>query len=259
MLLSVGVIWDFRVPPPPSLGLGRAQRLYRRRRTVRIVPVFPGGTGTSAGRAGSGGGNVNCPLGLSWRPVRHRPRANWPREREHDGHKVASNRVARAGITAAGEAMRSYALLAFAVSAVILVLRYPTSLFTAEPLWEDGPVFYLGGFDGLATLARTVARLSSPRGADGRARRDDHPAGAGTPADELGHDPSDGRGGQPVDEQNEPSHNFRATFMLGKTPGGELFQDDPSREMSPALDWTIVHLFPSLCPFGQCRRPRRLP
>jgi len=60
----------------------------------------------------------------------------------------------RAGVTAAGEAARSYALLAFAVSLVILVLRYPTSLFTAEPLWEDGPVFYLGGFDGLATLAR---------------------------------------------------------------------------------------------------------
>src|SRR5258705_11370432 len=60
----------------------------------------------------------------------------------------------RAGVTAAGEAVRSYALLAFAVSLVILVLRYPSSLFAAEPLWEDGPVFYLGSFDGLATLAR---------------------------------------------------------------------------------------------------------
>lgn len=60
----------------------------------------------------------------------------------------------RAGIAAAGEAARSYAPVAFAVSLVILVLRYPTALFTAEPLWEDGPVFYLGGFDGLVSLAR---------------------------------------------------------------------------------------------------------
>jgi hypothetical protein len=60
----------------------------------------------------------------------------------------------RAAVTTAGEAVRSYALLAFAVSLAILVLRYPTSLFTAEPLWEDGPIFYLGGFDGIGSLAR---------------------------------------------------------------------------------------------------------
>jgi hypothetical protein len=35
---------------------------------------------------------------------------------------------------------------------VILVLRYPTAIFAAEPLWEDGPVFYLGAFRGLASL-----------------------------------------------------------------------------------------------------------
>jgi hypothetical protein len=49
---------------------------------------------------------------------------------------------------------RSYALAAFGISLLILVLRYPTSVFMAEPLWEDGPIFYLGGFDGLASLAR---------------------------------------------------------------------------------------------------------
>ena len=37
---------------------------------------------------------------------------------------------------------RSYALVAFAVSLVILVVRYPAALFAAEPLWEDGPIFY---------------------------------------------------------------------------------------------------------------------
>jgi hypothetical protein len=49
---------------------------------------------------------------------------------------------------------RSYAWAAFGISLLILVLRYPTSVFTAEPLWEDGPIFYLGAFDGLESLAR---------------------------------------------------------------------------------------------------------
>ena len=51
-------------------------------------------------------------------------------------------------------AVRSYALPAFAISLLILVLRYPTAILAAEPLWEDGPIFYLGAFDGLGSLAR---------------------------------------------------------------------------------------------------------
>src|SRR5262249_41872673 len=61
--------------------------------------------------------------------------------------------MARARVSV-GSATGSYALVAFGISLAILILRYPTSLLAAEPLWEDGPVFYLGGFDGLASLAR---------------------------------------------------------------------------------------------------------
>jgi hypothetical protein len=60
----------------------------------------------------------------------------------------------RAATVSAAPAVRAYTLLAFGVSLLILVLRYPTALFTAEPLWEDGPIFYLGAFDGLGSLAR---------------------------------------------------------------------------------------------------------
>jgi hypothetical protein len=50
--------------------------------------------------------------------------------------------------------VRGYTGIAFALSLLILVLRYPTALFAAEPVWEDGRVFYLGGFDGLSSLAQ---------------------------------------------------------------------------------------------------------
>ena len=52
-------------------------------------------------------------------------------------------------------AVRFYTPVAFALSLLILVLRYPTSLFAAEPLWEDGPIFYLMGFDGLSSLGHS--------------------------------------------------------------------------------------------------------
>jgi hypothetical protein len=60
----------------------------------------------------------------------------------------------RSAIATAAPAVRAYSWVAFAVSLLILVLRYPSALFAAEPLWEDGPIFYLGGFDGLGSLAR---------------------------------------------------------------------------------------------------------
>ena len=60
----------------------------------------------------------------------------------------------RAATVTATPAVRAYTLLAFGISLAILVLRDPTALLAAEPLWEDGPVFYLGGFDGLGSLAR---------------------------------------------------------------------------------------------------------
>lgn len=53
-----------------------------------------------------------------------------------------------------GLAVPAFTIAAFATALVILFLRYPTALLAAEPLWEDGPIFYLGGFDGLASLAR---------------------------------------------------------------------------------------------------------
>ncbi len=59
----------------------------------------------------------------------------------------------RAWITDA-PVVRAYTVTAFALSLLILVLRDPTALFTAEPVWEDGRVFYLGGFDGLTSLAQ---------------------------------------------------------------------------------------------------------
>ena len=64
---------------------------------------------------------------------------------------ASGDRVAHA---ISASAVRFYTPLAFALSLLILVLRYPTSLFAAEPLWEDGPIFYLGGFDGLSSLAQ---------------------------------------------------------------------------------------------------------
>jgi hypothetical protein len=70
-------------------------------------------------------------------------------------HDLAlTEHAARPSVATDTPAMRSYALAAFGISLLILVLRYPTSLFTAEPLWEDGPIFYLGGFDGLESLVR---------------------------------------------------------------------------------------------------------
>jgi hypothetical protein len=42
---------------------------------------------------------------------------------------------------------------AFAIALVILVLRQPAALFTAEPVWEDGTVFYRGAFEGLGSVA----------------------------------------------------------------------------------------------------------
>jgi hypothetical protein len=60
----------------------------------------------------------------------------------------------RTRIAIAAPTVRAYTWVAFAASFVILILRYPTALSAAEPLWEDGPIFYLGGFDGLASLGR---------------------------------------------------------------------------------------------------------
>jgi hypothetical protein len=59
----------------------------------------------------------------------------------------------RGGITTAVPAVRAYTTVAFAVSLVVLMLRYPTALFAAEPIWEDGQIFYLGAFDGFASVA----------------------------------------------------------------------------------------------------------
>lgn len=50
-------------------------------------------------------------------------------------------------------ARRGFTIAGFAIALLILILRNPTALFAAEPLWEDGPIFYLGGFDGVASLA----------------------------------------------------------------------------------------------------------
>ena len=60
----------------------------------------------------------------------------------------------RASIATDAPAVRAYTVAAFAISLLILVLRYPTAILAAEPLWEDGPIFYLGGFDGLRSLAQ---------------------------------------------------------------------------------------------------------
>src|SRR5829696_5831256 len=60
----------------------------------------------------------------------------------------------RARLTMAVPATRTYTVVAFAASFLILALRYPTALFAAEPLWEDGPIFLLGGFEGVTSLAR---------------------------------------------------------------------------------------------------------
>jgi len=48
----------------------------------------------------------------------------------------------------------TFAIGIFGTALLILVLRYPTALFAAEPMWEDGPIFYLGAFDGLGSLGR---------------------------------------------------------------------------------------------------------
>jgi len=45
--------------------------------------------------------------------------------------------------------MRAATIAAFVTACAVLVLRYPTALFAAEPLWEDGPIFYVRGFEGL--------------------------------------------------------------------------------------------------------------
>ena len=75
---------------------------------------------------------------------------------------ASGDRVAHA---ISASAVRFYTPLAFALSLLILVLRYPTSLFAAEPLWEDGPIFYLKGFDGLSSLAQSYrATCTSGRG-----------------------------------------------------------------------------------------------
>ncbi len=72
-----------------------------------------------------------------------------------DGMALPSRRDgSRVALATSGAATRAYTITAFVVAFVILVLRYPTALFAAEPLWEDGPIFYLRGFEGLASLAR---------------------------------------------------------------------------------------------------------
>jgi hypothetical protein len=43
-------------------------------------------------------------------------------------------------------------LVVFTVAFVVLVARYPSSLFAAEPLLEDGSVFIQGTFDGLRSI-----------------------------------------------------------------------------------------------------------
>ena len=72
---------------------------------------------------------------------------------------IAVNKPTASGGRAIGaigaSAVRFYTPVAFALSLLILVLRYPTSLFAAEPLWEDGPIFYLKGFDGLSSLGQS--------------------------------------------------------------------------------------------------------
>jgi hypothetical protein len=60
----------------------------------------------------------------------------------------------RAAIATDAPVVRAYTVAAFAVSLLILVLRYPTAVFAPEFVWEDGRVLYLGGFDGLASLAQ---------------------------------------------------------------------------------------------------------
>ena len=60
----------------------------------------------------------------------------------------------RAAVVTDAVAVRAFTIAAFATALLILVLRYPTALLAAEPLWEDGPIFYLGGFEGPASLAR---------------------------------------------------------------------------------------------------------
>ena len=60
----------------------------------------------------------------------------------------------RASIATDMPVVRAYTVAAFAVSLLILVLRDPTAMFTAEMVWEDGRVLYLGGFDGLPSLAQ---------------------------------------------------------------------------------------------------------
>ena len=44
----------------------------------------------------------------------------------------------RASIATDMPAVRAYTVAVFAISLLILVLRYPTAVFTAELVWEDG-------------------------------------------------------------------------------------------------------------------------
>ena len=67
---------------------------------------------------------------------------------------TTSRSGSRAAVSTDAVAARAYTIAAFAIALVILILRYPTALLAAEPLWEDGPIFYRGGFDGLASLVR---------------------------------------------------------------------------------------------------------
>ena len=72
-----------------------------------------------------------------------------------DGIAIApSNAGSRKALVTSGVGLRAYTITAFVTAFVILVLRYPTALFAAEPLWEDGPIFYLRGFEGLGSLVR---------------------------------------------------------------------------------------------------------
>ncbi len=66
----------------------------------------------------------------------------------------SSSGGSKVALATSGVAVRAYTIAAFVTALVILVLRYPTALFAAEFLWEDGPIFYLRGFEGLASLAR---------------------------------------------------------------------------------------------------------
>ena len=134
-------------------------------------------------------------------------------------------RPAGAGVIAR-TAVRSYALPAFAISLVILVLRYPTAILAAEPLWEDGPIFYLGAFDGLGSLARPYQgylHVAARMVAHGGGRRS---AGARTAGHERGDDPGHGRGRgvhrqRPAEDRGAgPPHPAGARDRLRADAGG---------------------------------------